>query len=155
MCKSCFYLLQSTSFSLQSACEKNGTWLWLIRILISFVFLLFMLFWYLVLSARNCAWDAFFPRFPTCKNMISRKVRCASVAFWKASKHFFSATTCELEDVRWVISLLEFSDVTIRIFHIQSEALGPGQFFFHLSDVLIPKIDPKHQGSKLWDLLLA
>ena len=29
----------------------------------------------------------------TCKYMISRKVRCASVAFWKASKIFFSATT--------------------------------------------------------------
>ena len=28
----------------------------------------------------------------SCKNMISRKVRCASVAFWKASKIFLSAT---------------------------------------------------------------
>jgi hypothetical protein len=27
-----------------------------------------------------------------CRNMTSRKVRCASVAFWKASKIFFSAT---------------------------------------------------------------
>lgn len=39
--------------------QKNGTWLWLLRILISCVFLLFMLFWYLILSARNCAVDGF------------------------------------------------------------------------------------------------
>ena len=29
-----------------------------------------------------------------CRYMISRNVRCASVAFWNASKIFFSATVC-------------------------------------------------------------